>query len=277
MKKVVVVSDIHCGSVFGLLPEGFVNSEDKVVEQNVGQQHLWQCWLDFCNVQVKPFNPDVVIFNGDAVDGAQRKNHGVELSLPLILDQEEAAVETLRVLRNAAPNAEWFFVQGTEYHEDGAARSLENIASRLEARKYVGLGTGRYSKEVLDLELEGVVINAAHHISGSGGIYRATAADREGIWSALAGKEGKSPKADVVVRSHVHSFIHVEHESKHIVVSPCWQLQTRYARHKSAYQLLPSIGGVLLTIDGKKKERGLDPCQVEKRIYPLPPIKTVKL
>lgn len=276
MKKIAIVSDIHAGSIFGMLPPAFINSEDKVVEQNVGQAHLWKCWENFAG-EVKTLQPDVIVVNGDVIDGQQRKSIGVELSLPMMSDQEEAAIQTLRVLRNAAPNAEWFFVQGTEYHDLTAAHGLESVASRMEGRTYSGLGTGRYSKEILDLEIEGVIINIAHHIDGTGGIYRATAADREGIWSALAGKEGKSPKADVVIRSHVHSFVHVEHESKHIVVTPCWELQTRYARHKSAYRLIPSIGGIFLHIDGDLKKRGLDPCRVEKRIYPLPAIKPVKL
>jgi hypothetical protein len=276
-KAVLVVSDPHCGSIFGMLPPDFTTSDDKTVGQNVGQKHLWQCWVDMG--QAVAAHPIVaVVVNGDVIDGAQGAQRGTELALPMLADQALAAEMCLRDLRGRLKErAKWYFVQGTEYHDSAAGREVESVARGIGATPYVGPGTGRYSREALDLDVDGVVLNFAHHISASGGLYRATAPDREGVWSALGGKEGKVPRADVVVRSHVHCFTHVEHPSKHVVVTPCWQLQTRFMRRKSYYRMVPDIGVVLLWIDGAAKKKGEDPVVVQKLLYPLPPLKPVKL
>jgi hypothetical protein len=46
-KFVLVVSDIHVGSAYGLLPEGFVGSTGTMLNLNMGQEYLWECWRHF--------------------------------------------------------------------------------------------------------------------------------------------------------------------------------------------------------------------------------------
>lgn len=272
-KRGLVVSDIHCGSIFGMLPPDFLTSEGIIKPQNAGQKHLWKCWLHLLDLAAQA-NLDFIVVNGDVIDGTQRAQRGTELSLPLLVDQKEAAIATLLPL---APMAPLYFIQGTEYHDCKAGASVEEVAKSLNAVKYSGVGTGRYSRELLDLDVDGVICNFGHGISVATGFYRATPADREGIFSALAGKEGKAPKADLVYRSHAHYFVHVEHSSKHIVISPCWQLQTRYMRKNSVYRMVPDIGACFVEIDGEAKKNGGDPVCVKKQLYPLPDLKPTKL
>jgi hypothetical protein len=271
MKNLVVIGDTHAGSIYGLHPPDFISVDDREVSQNTGQRYTWECWVDFWR-KAKSRNPDVIIFNGDAIDGKQQAQHATECNLPGLVDQKNAAIATLEYAKRQCPNARWYFTQGTEYHEGKGAEALEDIASALGGTAYRGAGPGRLTREVLDLEIEGVVLNFAHHISATSGFYRATAADREGQWSAMSAKDsGKGvPKADALFRNHVHYFVHVEHASKHIVVVPCWQLQTRFMRKNSVYRMLPDIGGVFVTVDGKKKDRGEDPITIEKELYRLP-------
>lgn len=271
-KKILVVSDLHCGSIFGMLPPNFETSDGTIRPQNAGQKHLWSCWnatVDYAN----KVGIDVIVVNGDVVDGTQRAQHGTELSLPLLFDQKGAAIDTLRPISTLAP---MYFVKGTEYHDSKAGAEVEAVAEDLHAVRYDGIGQGKFAKDILDLEVEDVVVNFAHGISVAAGFYRATAHDREGIWSALAGKDGKMPKADAVVRSHAHFFIHVEHASKHIVGSPCWQLQTGYMRKNSAYRMLPDIGALIIHVDGQAKKDGRDPIWIEKLLFPLPEVKPTK-
>ena len=273
VKKILVVSDLHCGSIFGMLPPNFETSDGSPKSQNKGQEYLWSCWshlLDYAS----ELEPDAIVVNGDVIDGLQHAQRGTELSLPLLFDQRGASIECLRPLSLLAP---MYFVQGTEYHDCKAGASVEAVAEDLHGVRYTGPGTGKFSKEVLDLEVDGVIVNFSHGISVASGFYRATAHDREGIWSALAGKDGKLPKADCVVRSHAHFFIHVEHASKHIVGSPCWELQTRYMRKNSVYRMLPDLGALVITVDGEAKEAGGDPICVTKLLYPLPHVEPVKL
>jgi hypothetical protein len=51
--------------------------------------------------------------------------------------------------------------------------------------------------------------------------------------------------------------MHVEHVNRHALFCPCWQLQTRFARRRSAYKLMPSIGAIVLHISPEAKKRGI--------------------
>jgi hypothetical protein len=274
---VLVVSDLHCGSIYGMLPPGFQTSDGKTLGQNPGQAYLWKCWQFLCD-RVAKLPVAAVVVNGDVIDGRQQAQRGTELALPMIEDQSAAAEAALAHLKAAlGSRPKFYFTQGTEYHDAKAGREVEVVARALSATPYSGLGTGRYCREVLDLEIDGVVCNFAHGISVSGGLYRATSPDREAVWSALAGKEGKMPRADALVRSHAHYFVHVEHQTKHAVICPAWQLQTRFMRKNSVYRMIPDIGAILLWIDGEAKRRREDGVFVEKILFDLPKIGTTKL
>jgi len=271
--RILCVSDLHAGSIFGLLPDDFETSDGVEVKLNPGQRYLLECWKHALGL-ARELKPDAIIVNGDVIDGLQHAQHGTELKLPLLFDQRGAAIELLKPLSSLAP---MYFVQGTEYHDCKAGASMEAVAEDLHGVRYSGMGTGKFSKEVLDLDIDGVVINVAHGISVATGFYRATPLDREGIWSALAGKDGKMPKADAVIRAHAHNFVHVEHASKHIIQMPCWELQTRYMRKNSVYRMLPDIGFIWLEVRPEDKRNGQDPITVRKQLYPLPKVPAVKL
>lgn len=278
MKRGTVVSDLHCGSIYGLLPPGFHDFKGKECRLNAGQEYLWECWIDFAK-RAQAHKPDFVIINGDVIDGPQKKNHGSELDLPAHRDQQLAAVQVLKELRNRLPKAKFYFTQGTPYHVGHFGGAEESIATALEAEQYQSIGTGYLCREILWLAVEGVVIEAAHHISVSSGFYRLTALDREMQWSALTGKDATKgvPKVDLVVRSHVHYFSKAEHASKQGVTTPCWQLQTRYMRKNSTSRMLPDIGGLLLEVDGTAKKRGEAPVRIIKELYTLPAVTVTEL
>jgi hypothetical protein len=273
MKRGIVVSDIHSGSIYGLQPPNFETFSGVKVQQNAGQEFLWKCWLDFAK-RVRVFKPDFVIVNGDVVDGPQRKNQGAELALSAPGDQVGAAIEVLRVLRKAAPKAKFYFTQGTPYHVGEWGDAEESIAGVLDATPYLSVGTGKLCREVLWLSMEGVILEAAHHISGGTGFYRLTSLDREAQWSAISAKDATKgiPKSDLLIRSHVHNFAYGEHASKQVLTTPCWELQTRYARKHSVHRLHPDIGGIMIEVDGKSKVKGEAPCVIRKELYNLPPV-----
>lgn len=275
MKRILCLSDIHPGSIDGMLPPDFVTSTGHTVKQNVGQKYTWECWLDMIQwATAKPLDGIAIV--GDVVEGKQPKGRGGELCLSLMRDQEDASKAILAPLLTKA-KCKTYFIKGTFYHDDEMGRSVDNIAEYFKTEKYEGLGVGTYAKEVLDLDVDGVIVDFSHGISVSGGLYRAVAIDREALWSALAGKTDGAPKADVVVRGHAHYFVHVEHTSKHALILPAWQLQTSYMRKHSRYRMIPDLGAVVLEIDGAAKKLGGDPCLVRKRIYKLPPQRVTHL
>ena len=274
IRNILVVSDLHCGSIYGLLPEGFVTADAGGINQNPGQKYLWECWQHLAG-EVAKLDIHAVVVNGDAIDGEQRKSKGDELCVRLH-DQPKAAIQCLKVLGDKLKAPKWYFVTGTPYHE--VMPEVEVIAEGLKGVPYTGAGPGRLTRRTLDLDIDGVVVNFHHGIPGGGGnMYRATAIDKEAMFSALAGKQGKLPKADAVVRSHLHFFAAVQHTDKWAVITPCWELQTGYMSKNSPYRMLPDIGAVVISVDPEAKRAGEDPIGLRKFIYKLPPVKVTKL
>lgn len=277
MKRGIVVADFHAGSMYGLHPPEFVSYDGSAKPQNAGQVYLWQCWKDFI-ARAKKFHPAFVIVNGDCVEGPQRKSNGFEVSLPSPDDQVSACIGVLNELKAVTGNVPWFFTMGTPYHVGEWGSAEENIARALEARAYPSIGVGRFCREALWLAVEGVILEAAHHIGGASGFYRLTAIDREGQWSAMAAKASKGvPRADLLIRSHVHFYAYGEHASKQMLTTPCWKLADRYSRRSSLHRFHPDIGGILLEVDGSAKKRGEAPVSVHKELYDLPPVGVVNL
>lgn len=261
MKRGVVISDTHCGSFYGLLPPGFVTFEgvEKII--NPGQQYLWECWLDFAN-RVEAFEPHFVIVNGDVIDGLQFKSHGAELSLHNWKDQRDAAIKTLKVLRSVTRKAKWYFTQGTPYHTGHFGEAEEDIAEAMAGVPYSSFGTGKLCREVLKLEVEsGFHLLAAHHVSLAS-VYTTTPLLKES--RASRGAE------QLHIRSHGHHCTEVMEDGVRTVMSPCWQLQTRYARKGGPQRLIPDIGGLFIEINQGRST-------VWPKLYSVPPLPVTKL
>lgn len=278
MKRGLAIGDIHCGSMYGMMPPLFITYDDAHKLQNPGQAYLWKCWEDFCWRAAK-FDPDFIEFGGDAVEGPQRKSNGFEVSLPSPDDQVAAAIGTLELLKSRCPRARWYFVAGTPYHVGEWGSAEEGIAKAIGGVAYPSLGPGTRSRQVLWLDAEGVMLEFAHHLGGASGFYRMTALDREGQWSAMAAKDSTKgvPKADLLIRHHVHFFGAIEHASKQVVTVPCWKLQDNYARKGGVHRFHPDIGGIFLEMDGEAKQRGEAPVRIIKELYSLPPVRAVVL
>jgi len=260
--------------MYGLLPPGFISCDGAEKPQNEGQKYLWECWQDMKQRAAK-FNIDSVVVNGDLIEGLQPRQRCSELTLIAPSDQEAAAVLVMRDLRrclekNTGREVPFYFVQGTEYHEGRGAEELESVAARVQCAEIRSNFAGRYSKEVLDLAVDGVVINFAHHLGGGAGFTRSGALDAEALWCQIRASMGEAIAADFVVRSHLHFFMHVEQVNRHALLCPCWQLQTRFARHRSAYRLMPNLGAIILHINPQAKKRGLDPVCFTKILYQMP-------
>lgn len=276
-QAILVVNDLHCGSIYGMMPPDFSTSAGCIQNQNAGQRYLWECWKDLTS-RVSGLPIVALVVNGDAIDGEERKSRGAELCMPLLEDQSECAAECLRYLHGSIKSKPRIFVtRGTPYHDSEGGREAESLAEKIGARPYVGYGAGRRVRRAFDLEIDGVVVNFSHGVPCSGGLYRATAPDREAVWSALAGKEGKAEKADAIVRAHAHYYVHLEHSSKHAIINPCWQLQTDYMGKNSVYRMIPDIGATVIWLDPEAKKRKEDPIRVQKILYSLPKIGTAHI
>lgn len=280
MKKIVAIGDLHSGSMYAPMPQGFETYDGTCKTQNPAQEYLWRCWDDF-TWRCHKYDPDIIIVNGDVVEGPQRKSNGFEVTLPAASDQIECAVQTLRHLKGRVrPDCRWFFTRGTPYHVGDFGDTEEAIAKQIGAEPYGSVGVGKYAREVLWGKVDGITIEVTHHPAGSStGFYRLTVLDRDSQWAAMAAKDHTKgvPKAHLLLRSHLHFFGRAEHASKLCVMLPCWKLGDRHSRKGGLHRFIPDIGGCFINVDSSALERGEEPCVIQKELYSLPPVPVVEL
>lgn len=156
--------------------------------------------------------PDILLVNGDCIEGRQKKSGGAELITNDRNVQSEIALCCLK---------EWnakqiLMTYGTDYHCSETGEDFEyNIAKQLDAKI-----EGR-----LFFEVEGLTIDARHKVGRSIIPHgRATPLLREMMWNMLEAAEKEEPRANILIRSHVHYHIWVEQVKRVMFSTPALQL-----------------------------------------------------
>jgi len=234
-ESIGVVADLHCGSRWGLFPPRWSN-----VRQNVGQRYLWRWWLWHVEkwkeiLGGKPL--DLLVVNGDLIEGKQPRSRSTGLVTADLQEQAEIGALCLKPLVDALRPRKRVRTTGTDYHE-GPDNPLPSVDEKFGFRVV----------DELNVNLERGVLQAQHNPGSCGAIYKGTIIDREILWSVIAAALQKAPDATFIVRSHLHYFHMMQTHSKTFILTPCWQLQTRYAR-KNRYRWTPDVGAVLLVRD----------------------------
>jgi hypothetical protein len=161
--------------------------------------------------------PDILIANGDMIDGKQSRQGGAELITPDRSVQAGMAVDLLEMWEAK----QIYMTYGSPYHVGQEAEDYEfQIAERLNDR-----GTPTKIEGHLFLKIEGLTFDIRHKVSTSIIPYgRATAVLRELMWALVKEANETGPKVDVVVRSHAHYHIWVEVPGKVAFITPALQL-----------------------------------------------------
>lgn len=192
-KRVLVVSDFHCGHELGLTHPGFdpdTRPKNGTHSYDV-RRFMWNWFADKTNRIGKV---DILIVNGDAIDGKGEASGGTELIYPDRNDQVEMAVAAIRHIGAGKVLMSY----GTSYHTGKEEDWEDAIAREVNAEKIGGEDT---------VDINGLLINYRHHCGRSSIPHgRHTAIAREALWNVLWGERGEYPKADVLIRSHVHYF-----------------------------------------------------------------------
>ena len=190
MKRLLVLSDLHCGHVAGLTPSEWQTPDSAYYE---AQKEQWEWYRK----EVKKHGPyDVVLVNGDAIDGKGRATGGSELITSDRLEQSRMATAAIR--QAFSEQTKLYMTYGTAYHT-GKGEDFESVVATEAGAEKIG--------SHIWLDIEGVVFDAKHHIGASSVPHgRYTAAARADIWNALWAERGQQPRSDVLIRSHVHYF-----------------------------------------------------------------------
>lgn len=261
IRRVVVLSDLHVGSVYGLWPGTHKIEGGGDYSASVFQAWLWQCWQRMLD-EVEGLSPAPdVILNGDAIQGVNKRDG--ELCAANTGTQVKVAAAVLKRLRAAARR--FYMVRGTEWHDGAAAEDLELLATGLKAQ--VDPQTEMSSWWELYYDIGGPVIHFAHHVGCSSvPWYEATVPLRDTLlqMSELHRFYGdRAPNLRMVVRSHRHRNIEVKAPPDiHAVVTPAWQLKNAFG-YKKAASMLPQIGYLIIEWDGQD-------LMVRDRIFDLP-------
>jgi hypothetical protein len=225
IRVAVVLSDLHCGSTYGLLPPDFETLEGNKVEQNAVQKWLWTCWKDATEKWLpKLIGTDefALIVNGDATEGIH--HHSTEIISPELGDHLEAATITLK------PLAEWaserFVTEGTEVHTKNIEHAL---AKSIKAKRDPDTTKAAWPRLVLTIA--GCRCVFQHHITTTSRPYLEASAlsIHLGVEQLEAAKNGE-PLPQVLCCAHRHRYGEFRDASGLCLVTPPWQLLTRFAR-----------------------------------------------
>lgn len=191
-KRVLVLSDLHCGHKFGLTPpDWFVpgTGPDYMSYQRAAQQETW----DFYTETLRSVGDvDILIVVGDAVDGKATRSGGTEQLTCSMAEQRDIAETCLR----AVDADKIFMVHGTPYHTASDGEDNETLISER---------LGAVVEDHLWLDVNGIVFDVKHKIGGSSIPHgRATAISKEYVWNRQWAEIQGQPKADVFLRGHVH-------------------------------------------------------------------------
>ncbi len=195
-KRVVIISDFHCGHLVGLTPPDWQGQERAGRKRHSKwaaiQRECWQRYMELAK-ELRPV--DALIVNGDLVDG---KANATELLAPDLNDQAAMAVEAIEVWD--APVI--VMTYGTARHASGEGQEdVEDVIERLLAKqgRTVKLGAHEW------LNVRGCIFDIKHHCGGSSIPHgRHTAIARERLWNVLWAEHEEQPRSKILVRSHVH-------------------------------------------------------------------------
>jgi hypothetical protein len=240
MKRVVILSDMHCGHKVGLTPPQWwypENCNDDDAKISAIQRLLWEFYVQ----EIKALQPvDVLIVNGDAIDGSGDRSGGTELITTDRNKQVEMAVACLDEV-NATKK---IVIYGTPYHT-GREEDWELVLSREIKADKIG------SHEWVDVN--GLVFDCKHKIGSSVIPHgRATAILRDVLWNELwSMKKSGQPNADVIIRSHVHYHVYTGTPRKLAMTTPAMQAYgTKFGARQCSGDI--DIGFVHFDVENKE-------------------------
>lgn len=210
MKRLVIISDLHCGHYTGLTHPDYQEIKGKFTEV---QKAMW----DWYEKKIQEQNHiDFLMVNGDAIEGKGEKSGGTEL----ITSDRHRQCLIAKAAIDYAHADKVGIIYGTPYHtgkdEDWEATLSDMINADI-------LGSHEW------IDLEGVIIDFKHKVGSSVIPHgRHTGPSRAGLWNVLWNERGLQPKADIIVRSHVHYHTFCGTPERLIITTPGLQGWTKY-------------------------------------------------
>ena len=197
-KRVVIASDFHCGHKVGLTHPDFDYSRNpdkgsKRYREWYMRRAMWR----FFTGEIEALKPiDVMIVNGDAIDGKGKRSGSTELLTADRTEQVDCAATIINLV--GAPVTVMSY--GTPYHtgeledwEDGVLKGVKSKTKKIGGHDWISVN--------------GLVMSYKHHLGISSIPHgRFTALAKERLWEEQWARRKEYPLAHVMFRSHVHYF-----------------------------------------------------------------------
>ena len=215
-KRMVVLSDLHCGHELGLTPPSWWYNMDNVEKGHIAkiQRDAW-AYYETVVKRIVGIEIDMLVINGDLIDGKAVKNEAVELITSDRVLQTKIGIECVEIWNPKTI----LMTRGTAYHV-GKGEQYEDIAAEL---------LGAKISDTLEFKFNGKVFNFRHKVNSSTVPYgKSTPLVKEAVWNTLASEYKDTPKADILVRSHIHNYIEYRDSNRIAIITPALQVNSRY-------------------------------------------------
>lgn len=193
-KRVVAISDLHCGHFVGLTPPIWWSNQDRFPELGSIQRAMWT-WYETTIAAMQPI--DALLVLGDCIDGKGSRSGGTELIVTDLSEQCEMASYAIKSVGSPVT----IMVYGTPYHaspygEDYEKSIADDVGACISGHKWAA-GNG-------------VIFDLKHKVGGSAIPHgRYTAIAREKLWGVLWDAHGQGYDSDIILRGHVHYYAEV--------------------------------------------------------------------
>lgn len=256
-KKVLFIGDTHVGSNVGLSSSEMINEDDNVIHQNVIQKWISDKYYKMVDDVGKV---DLLILNGDIVEGPNYKNEGVGNWTNDMDVQVEHASDLLKDIKFR----KCIGCSGTRYHSGDNPKNDKRVIEKI---------GGQWMKEV-STEINDVRIHAAHKAA----VYKNKQSKPASITGEMVAAEINAfefGKYDILAKSHTHTYAGVDMGTSIGFLLPCWKGRDDYAIYSaSPLTFNPSIGYVVVEIESDKSFSWYRDIEKLKGNYA---IKTLKL
>ncbi len=189
-KRVVALADFHCGHRAGLTPPDWWQSVGRSDWGTIQRE----TWNEYSALAEEYHSPDLLIVNGDMIDGRGTISGGTELITTSLREQTEMAAECIRIW-----NAKRVICTiGTGYHVSFAGEDWEEQLEDL---------LGADVKSHPAILVDGVVFDVKHYSHGSSLPHlRSNGLGRDWLTTKMWAIRGERPDADIILRAHRHYF-----------------------------------------------------------------------
>ena len=188
MRRVLCISDLHIGSVFGIFPKAYKTRHQNEIQLNPLQLELWDKW-ELMKEEIAD-DYDYIFLLGDLIDGLNRKGANRERIISNLNEQTDA---TLKLLRPLCKRKEVIGITSTPYHNSADYEVDRSICKALK---------GHFLGSIANIRIKNTnkVINIAHG-AGASPIYAGTKASKDILLALSSEQLKKTPDVDLICLS----------------------------------------------------------------------------